>query len=57
VSPASGEIGIGDLGYANERHNKIIDSREHRTIQANDLALQREDLSARRNGASIVSKS
>src|SRR5581483_2552219 len=26
VSPARGEVGIGDLGYADERHSKIIDS-------------------------------
>jgi hypothetical protein len=27
VSPAGGEVGIGDLANGNERHNSIIDSR------------------------------
>jgi hypothetical protein len=27
VSPAGGEVGVGDFGYAGERHDVIIDSR------------------------------
>ena len=34
VSPAGGEVGIGDLANGNERHNNIIDSREGGKIHA-----------------------
>jgi hypothetical protein len=29
MSPACGEIGVGNFGYTDERHNKIIDSGEY----------------------------